>query len=253
MNQKSVRLFYLLGAFFVANALLAEFVGVKIFSLEKTLGIPPFSFSFFGVENLSFNLTAGVLLWPVVFIMTDIINEYFGKKGVRLMSYTAAGLISYAYVMIYFSIAIQPADFWIGTGETKGVPDMDAAFRAIFGQGLWIIIGSLIAFLIGQLVDVIVFHILRRKTGEGKIWLRATGSTLVSQLIDSFVVLFVAFYIGADWNLSLVLAIGVMNYLYKFIVAVALTPLLYIIHGVIDRYLGKEESSKLMEQAAAES
>lgn len=253
MHQKSTRLFYLLGAFFVANALLAEFVGVKIFSLEKSLDITPFSFTFFGVENLSFNLTAGVLLWPVVFIMTDIINEYFGKKGVRLMSYTAAGLIAYAYIMIYFSIAIHPADFWITTGQAKGVPDMNAAFKAIFGQGLWIIIGSLIAFLIGQLVDVIVFHFLRKKTGESKIWLRATGSTLVSQFIDSFVVLFVAFYIGANWDFSLVLAIGVVNYLYKFIVAVALTPFLYIIHGIIDRYLGREESERLMEQAASDS
>ncbi|GMU85252.1 MAG: membrane protein [Ignavibacteriales bacterium] len=253
MNQKSTRLFYLLGAFFVANALLAEFIGVKIFSLEKTLGITPFSFSFFGVDDLAFNLTAGVLLWPVVFIMTDIINEYFGKKGVRLMSYTAAVLISYAYVMVYFSISIHPADFWVGTGEGKGVPDMNSAFSAIFGQGLWIIIGSLIAFLIGQFVDVIVFHFLRRKTGENKIWLRATGSTLVSQFIDSFVVLFVAFYIGADWNLTLVMAIGVVNYLYKFIVAVALTPFLYIIHGIIDRYLGREEAKRLMEQAASDS
>lgn len=253
MNQKSTRLFFLLGAFFVANAILAEFIGVKIFSLEKTLGLPPLNLSLFNVDNLSFNLTAGVVLWPVVFIMTDIINEYFGKKGVRFLSFTAAGLIAYAYIMVLFAINLLPADFWIGVGVSQGVPDMDKAFHAIFGQGLWIIIGSLVAFLIGQLVDVFVFHQLRKRTGESKIWLRATGSTLVSQFIDSFVVLFIAFYIGANWDFTLVLAIGLVNYMYKFTIAVILTPLLYLAHNVINRYLGNAEADRLMSEAAEQS
>jgi len=62
--QKQTRLFIFLGGFFVANALIAEFIGVKIFSLEKSLGFDPFDLSFFGNANLGFNLTAGVLLWP---------------------------------------------------------------------------------------------------------------------------------------------------------------------------------------------
>jgi hypothetical protein len=80
------------------------------------------------------------------------------------------------------------------------------------------------AFLFGQMIDVYVFHYLKMKTGEKSLWLRATGSTLVSQFIDSFVVLFIAFYIGADWSLSLVLAIGVVNYIYKFTVACCSHP-----------------------------
>jgi len=113
--------------------------------------------------------------------------------------------------------------------------------------------GSLVAFLIGQVVDVTVFHFLRAYTGSSKIWLRATGSTLVSQFIDSFVVLFIAFYIGAGWDLKLVLAIGVVNYFYKFFVAVFLTPLLYVLHYFIDFYLGKELSEQLIEEAAQSS
>jgi len=253
MRDKANTLFYILGSFFVANALLAEFIGVKIFSLEKLLGIQPINLSFFGESNLSFNLTAGVLLWPVVFIMTDIINEYFGRTGVRFMSFTAAGLIAYAFLMVYFAMGLSPADFWIERKTAFGTVNMDLAFDAIFGQGLWIIAGSLVAFLIGQLVDVYVFHFLRSFTGSSKIWLRATGSTLVSQFIDSFVVLLIAFYFGAGWDLSLVLAIGLVNYIYKFIVAVFLTPLLYLLHFVIDLYLGKELSYKLTEAAAAES
>ena len=253
MRDRANTLFYLLGSFFIANALLAEFIGVKIFSLEKLLGIEPISLSFFGEGNLSFNLTAGVLLWPVVFIMTDIINEYFGRKGVRFMSFTAAALITYAFIMVYLAMGLQPADFWIQRETSNGIINMDLAFNAIFGQGLWIIAGSLTAFLIGQLVDVYVFHFLRSFTGSSKIWFRATGSTLVSQFIDSFVVLLIAFYFGAGWDLSLVLAIGLVNYIYKFTVAVFLTPLLYLLHFIIDRYLGKEVSEKLIEDAALAS
>lgn len=253
MNNKENKLFYLLGTFFVANAILAEFIGVKIFSLEKTIGISDFNFKFFGIENLSLNLSAGVLLWPVVFIMTDIINEYFGRRGVKFLSFTAAGLIAYAYFMVYFSIELVPSDFWIMRESAGETINMNLAYNAIFGQGLWIIIGSLIAFLIGQLVDVIVFQFIRKHTGRSKIWARATGSTLVSQFIDSFVVLFIAFYIGAGWELNLVLAIGVVNYIYKSLIALFLTPILYILHYVIDKFLGKEVSLKLIEEAAQSS
>ncbi len=248
MKDKSTRLFYILGSFFIANALLAEFIGVKIFSLEKVFGLSPAEIKLFGFE-LSFNLTAGVLLWPVVFIMTDIINEYFGRRGVKFISFTAAGLILYAFLMVYFSMGLTPADFWIQRESNGVVVNMDHAFNAVFGQGLWIIVGSITAFLIGQLVDVTVFHFFKSKTGNSKIWLRATGSTLVSQFIDSFVVLFIAFYIGAGWELKLVLAIGVVNYMYKFFIAVVLTPVLYVIHYIIDIYLGKERAEELMLEA----
>lgn len=253
MKDKKNLLFLFLGMFFVSNAVLAEFIGVKIFSLEKTLGISPVSLSFFGQENLSFNLTAGVLLWPVVFIFTDIINEYFGRRGVKLLSFISAGLIGYAYVMVYFSMGLVPADFWIIRDTSAGQVNMDSAFNVIFGQGLWIIIGSLVAFLIGQLIDVTVFQWVRKYTGNKWIWARATGSTLVSQFIDSFVVLFIAFYFGANWSIELVLAIGIVNYIYKLSVAVFLTPILYLLHTIIDRYLGKELADKMIEEAAAES
>lgn len=249
MKDKSTKLFYILGSFFVANAILAEFIGVKIFSLENTINVEPIKLTLLGISDLSFNLTAGVLLWPVVFIMTDIINEYFGRRGVRFLSFTAAGLIVYAFIIVYVAMNLTPSDFWIERQTDSGVINMDQAFNSIFGQGLWIIIGSLTAFLIGQLVDVTVFHYVKSFTGSSKIWLRATGSTLVSQLIDSFVVLFIAFYLGAGWDLSLVIAIGIVNYIYKFIIAVVLTPILYLIHYFIDRYLGKELSEKLMKEA----
>ena len=253
MYKKENLLFLLLGGFFLTNALLAEFIGVKIFSLEQTLGWEPASISILGIENLAFNMTAGVLLWPIVFIMTDIINEYYGRKGVQILSYMTVGLIIYAYFMVLLAIKTIPAEFWLDINSDIS-PSIDVAFSRIFGQGLWIIAGSLIAFLIGQMVDVSVFQYLRKFTGPQKIWFRATGSTLVSQFIDSFVVLFVAFYIGPEgplkWSINQVVAVALVNYIYKFSMAVILTPMLYILHGIIDSYLGKERAQVLMEQAS---
>lgn len=254
IKNKPTRLFIILAGFFVTNAIIAELLGAKLFSLEKTLGFSPLNLQFFG-EAFSFNLTAGVLLWPVIFVMTDIINEYYGPRGVRFLSFLTCGLILFAFLIISGAIGLTPADFW-AKDYFKGVPDSDAAFRGIFGQSQAIIVASLLAFLIGQLLDVLVFHKIKQLTGEKWIWLRATGSTLISQLIDSFVVLFVAFYIaprisgnGQPWTFTLVMAICLGNYLYKFLVAVLLTPVIYGVHHLIEKYLG-EATSRTMKDAA---
>jgi uncharacterized integral membrane protein (TIGR00697 family) len=250
-TSKASRLYLLLGAFFVTNALLAEFIGIKVFSLERTLGREPVGWRLFADAELSFNLTAGVLLWPVVFVMTDVVNEYFGMRGVRRLSFLAAGLIVYAFAAVFGAMRLAPAEFWVVRETASGPLDMELAFETIFGQGLWIVAGSLTAFLIGQLVDVATFHALKLRTGERWIWLRATGSTVVSQFVDSFVVLLIAFWIGARWDLSLVLSIAVMNYVYKFVMAVLLTPVIYLAHGIIERWLGPELAGELRRRAAA--
>lgn len=249
LKDKPTKLFVIFTAFFVANALIAECIGGKIFSLEKLFGLVPSSFTLFGQKALSFNLTCGVLLWPLEFVMTDIVNEFYGPKAVRRISYTAVALITYAFVMFYFAMGVPPADFWYGSGVKDGIPDMNKAFNGIFGQGMWIILGSLVAFLVSQIVDVTVFHKIKKYTGEKKMWLRATGSTLISQLVDSFIVLFIAFKIGKGWSWQLVLAICLVNYTYKFTMAVILTPLIYFVEKWIEKYLGHETTYK-MKQAA---
>jgi len=250
IQNKSTRLFIILGGFFIANALIAETIGVKIFSLEATFHLPPANLFIFGFP-FSFNLTAGVLLWPVVFIMTDVINEYYGKRGVQFLSNITVGLLAYAFLIYYLAIHLTPADWWIKSKESFGVNDMQAGYQQILGQSAAIIFGSLTAFLIGQIVDVGIFHQIKRMTGEKYIWLRSTGSTIVSQFIDSFVVLFIAFYFvpkyltGQPWPFKMVLAIGIGNYIYKFIVAVVLTPVIYFFHHYIDKYLGEETAAKM--------
>lgn len=248
MENKQQRLFLVLGSLFLTNAIIAEVIGAKIFSLEATFGIPAANIPI-GGETFNFNLTAGVMLWPVVFILTDIINEYFGKKGVRTLSYIAAAMLVYGFIMIYGAMQLTGADFWLKSKQQAGLSDMNIAFNTVLGQGLFIIAGSLVAFLIGQMVDAFVFSYVRRKTGQNMIWLRATGSTLVSQFIDSYVVLVIAFYWGADWSLGTVLKIGTVNYIYKLGVALLLTPLLYQVHRWIDRYLGPDLSKKMMDSA----
>ena len=238
-------------AFFVVNAVLAEFIGVKIFALEDTLGVNPFEWNLFG-QSGSLNFTAGTLLWPIVFIMTDTVNEYYGQRGVRFISWLAVGLILYGFVFAFAAIHLAPAGWWIGAAQSQGVPDQQAAFAAIFGQGLWTIGGSVIAFLLGQLIDVSVFHKIRRSTGPRLVWLRATGSTAISQLVDSFVVLYIAFVIGPQhWSLSLFFAVGTLNYAYKMLAALALIPLLYLARGLIHRYLGHAQAERMMQAAAS--
>lgn len=254
IDYKPSRLFIILAGFFVANALVAELIGVKIFALEDTLGIEPWNFNLFG-EVGALQFSAGVLLWPIVFVMTDLLNEYYGQRGVKMLSFLAAGLISYAFVMIYFAIQLVPADWWVTQSVDRNIADSQAAFAVTFGQGLFIIVGSLMAFLLAQLTDVFVFRRIRRSTGEKWLWLRATGSTVVSQFVDSFVVLYVAFKLGPElfggvtdpWPWSRILAVATVQYLFKFIMAVGLTPVIYWMHALIDRYLGHELAMKMKE------
>ncbi|MBX0288837.1 queuosine precursor transporter [Hymenobacter sp. HSC-4F20] len=241
-THKKQQLYLVLSGIFIVNALLAEIIGVKIFSVDALLGLPG-------------NLTAGVIIWPVVFITTDIINEYFGRAGVLRISFLTVGLILYAFLVILATTKLPPAQFWldVNSKDAAGRPfNIEFAYQSIFRQGLGIIIGSITAFIIGQLLDASVFQWLRRVAGGRYVWLRATGSTLISQLVDSFVVLFVAFYVFGNWTFDQVLSVANTNYWYKFAAAILLTPLLYLAHYLIDRYLGKDETVELQQEAAAD-
>jgi len=238
--HKKQQLYLVLSSIFLVNALLAEVIGVKIFSVAKLTGFLPG------------NLTAGVLIWPVVFVTTDIINEYFGKEGVLRVSYLTMGLILFAFGVIYLTTKLPPADFWldVNKNDNLGRPfNIDFAYQSIFRQGLGIITGSIVAFAVGQVLDATIFAAIRQATGGRYIWLRATGSTLISQLVDSFVVLYVAFYLFGNWSIQQVLSVANTNYWYKFAAAILLTPLLYLAHYLIDNYLGKEETAELQEEA----
>jgi uncharacterized integral membrane protein (TIGR00697 family) len=215
-----------LAGFFVTNAILGELMGGKLF----TLG--------------TFTLSIGVIPWPVVFIATDLINEYFGREGVKRLTLMTIGLIVYAFVVLFLAMQVPAASF---------SPVSDANFSAVFGQSLWIIVGSVIAFGISQLIDVGVFWLVRHRTGRRFLWLRATGSTIVSQLIDSIVIIGVAFWLPGKVKTSEFLTVAASNYSFKLLVALGITPLLYAGHKAIDGFLGTEEAHQLIEQSAKAS
>lgn len=249
--SRSTRLFFALAGFLVTDALLAEFLGVKIFSLEQTLGAEPVQWSLFGASG-TLTFTAGVVFWPVVFVLTDLINEYFGRRGVRLVSWLAVAFISWAFLAAWIAIRLAPASFWVEANAAQGVPDIQRAYALIFGQGMWVIVGSITAFLVGQLIDVTVFHRIRRVTGTRWMWLRATGSTAVSQLFDSFIVLYIAFGLGPQkWPMTQFVAVALVNYAYKMLAALVMIPLLYLVHAGVRRYLGRAEVERLRREAAA--
>jgi queuosine precursor transporter len=250
LRDKATRLFLILAVFFVANALLAEMVGVKLFQLETFLGLAKADLTLLGQEHLSFVLSVGVLPWPIVFIMTDVINDYYGVRGVRFLTLLTAGLLAFGFLVMYAAIHMPPDEgWWLGSGAGQGVPDMQAAFSSIFGQGMNIIIGSLTAFVLGQLMDAFVFRRIKRLTGDRRIWLRATGSTVISQLIDSVVVTYVAFWVFKDMPFAQCTAMVLTAYSYKFLVAILATPLVYLAHAGVERYLGTERA-KAMRTAA---
>lgn len=225
MNPQARRdlVFLVLAGVFVTNAILGELMGGKLFTVGP------------------FTMSIGVLPWPVVFLTTDLINEYFGRNGVKRLTLMTVALIIYAFVVLYAAIAVPAASF---------SPVNDEAFKTVFGASLWIIVGSVLAFLASQLIDVMVFWFFRNKTGGRMLWLRATGSTAISQLVDSFVIIGVAFWLPGLVKTEEFLTVAASNYSYKFLIAVGLTPLVYLAHRMINGFLGSYEANRLIDTAA---
>lgn len=227
LNKPTLLLIVLI-AVFITCAITAELISSKLFQIN--LGS-------FG----TYVSIVGIFPWPVVFLTTDIINEFYGRKILRMVSVITSVMIALCFVIVY--ISMRPAAFVV-----PGVAN-DDQFNAVFGQSMWIIAGSITAFFIGQLVDSFVFWFVKKRTGGKMIWLRTTGSTVISQLIDTFVVLFIGFVVPGIFTLSQFWSTGCTNYILKLMIAVALTPLIYLFHWLVEKYLG-DEKAHLLEHAA---
>ncbi len=224
-NRKDF-LFLILAGFFITNAITAELISSKLIRIGPFVNI------------------VGVIPWPIVFLATDIINEYYGRKAVQRLSLLTSCLILYSLIVVLTAVNL-PA--------IEGSPATDEQYRKVLGQSVWVMIGSIAAFLVSQLVDVFIFWLIRERTGNKMIWLRTTGSTLVSQLVDSFVVLGIGFWIPQGWSFQQYVSIGWDNYLLKLLIAIALTPVIYLLHRFFDRYLGQAASHQLVKNSAEES
>ena len=209
-------MFVVLAGVFVTHALLGELMGGKLFELGGWV------------------MSIGVIPWPFVFVATDLVNEYYGPKAVRWLTFLSVGLILYSFFIVFLCIQVPAADISVVS---------DAAFAEVFGQSMWIIFGSVTAFAISQLLDAKVFVLLREKTGERLLWVRAVGSTVVSQLIDTFVINYLAFWLPTlldesrkPFSAADALELSVTNYGYKFLIALGTLPLIYLGHNRLDRY-----------------
>lgn len=216
--------FIILSGFFITNAVVAELIGGKLILLgpwtadlgRNSLHIGPFTMSI------------GIIPWPVVFIITDLINEHFGKKGVRRLTFITTALIIYSFIILYVGMNIPAVSF---------SPVNDEQFSAVFGQSMWIIVGSVSAFVISQLTDVLLFWFFKNLTKGKMIWLRATGSTVISQLIDTFIVAAIAFWLPGKISLTEYLNMASTGYTAKLLIAIIMTPLIYLGHAIIKAYL----------------
>lgn len=212
-QTKKDTVYVILAGIFITNAVVAELIGGKLIYIGPYL------------------MSIGILPWPIVFITTDLINEYFGQKGVKKLSLITACLIAYCFVLLYFALKIPAVK---GEGLVT-----DIQFNGVFGQSMWIIVGSITAFLVSQLIDVTIFHFVKNKTGGKMIWLRSTGSTVISQLFDSFIVLGIAFWLTGKISTDDYIASAFTGYFVKLIIAILLTPLIYLGHYVIKKYLSE--------------
>ena len=226
-SSKRNMVYIIMAGIFITNAVVAELIGSKLIQIGP------------------FIMSIGIIPWPIVFITTDLINEYYGRTGVRKLSLITASLISYTFIILFFAITIPAA---------KGISQVtDDQFRAVFGQSMWIIVGSIVAFLFSQFVDVSIFWLLRDKTGGKMIWLRSTGSTVVSQIVDTFIVGAIGFWLPGKVDTATFLNMSITGYTFKLLIAIVLTPLIYVGHNMIERYLGNEESEHTIKKAAEES
>jgi len=219
-------LFIILAGLFITNAVTAELISNKLIAV-------PISFWLFGHKIGPLVTVVGILPWPVVFLLTDLLNEFYGAKTVRRLSWVTSGLILYCFILVGVSLQIPAMEIPNSTlADNK-------SYNLVFGQAQMVIVGSIAAFLLSQLLDASLFKWIKSKTGSRFIWLRSTGSTVISQLIDSYVVLFIGFVVPGAMSFSDYLTIAPTNYLLKLLIGIALTPLIYAGHYSVKKILAK--------------
>jgi len=228
------KLFVVCSAIFITALVVAEATASKFFVAFDL----PSAVTILGYEFPSVIMTAGVIAFPITFIVTDVMNEYFGPRGIAFVTIVGMAMIVFEFLIIRVAMATPTADI---------SPVPADAFNTVFGQSGRVIFGSLVAYLIGQFADITLFHWLRRLTEGRHLWLRATGSTFGSQFLDTFVVLSVAFF--GQLAFAQIVAITLFNYVYKFIIAIAITPLIYAAHKAMDAYLGHTVATSMIAEA----
>jgi uncharacterized integral membrane protein (TIGR00697 family) len=221
------RLYVYLCAVFLTALLIGDTIGSKLFVVAIPLG----------VTTLHATLSVGVIWFPITFLLTDVINEFYGSRGARFVTFVGFFMAIAAFLMILVARKIPTASF---------SPVKQDAFDNVLGNANIIFFASMVAYVVGQLIDIGIFQFAKRLTQSRHIWLRSTGSTLVSQLIDTIVVTTIAFsskLTPAELRTTLI-----SQYSVKVLAAIGLTPVIYAMHGALHRRLHIEEEPAVRER-----
>lgn len=198
------RIYLILGALFIASLVVSNLIFQKFFYWD-----------FFGIYT--FEISVGILPYPITFLITDIISEVYGKKKANQVV-TAGIFASFFSLLIIYTSAAVPATDWS--------PIDDALFDKVFGATAIAVLASMLAYLFAQYIDIQIFHFWKRLTKGKHLWIRNNFSTFFSQFIDTFTVLFLLCSFGKiDWALFGGLLLS--GFLFKVLVAACDTPLLY--------------------------
>lgn len=248
-NRREVLLLALC-ALFVGFFVTAEILGAKLWRFTL-FGLRPADVGLSDDPTGEFVATAGILAFPLTFVLTDVVNEYFGRRIVRIFTWLAIGVNVILQPVIWGATRVPTIVFT----ESPTAAEAHRAYEIAFGQTYAIVAASLLAFAVAQLVDATTFTWLRKKTGGRMLWLRSQGSTVVSQLIDTGIVIFVAFVVipallgNEHMSVGTAATIALTNYVYKFVIAVAITPVLYLVHGAVKGWLGPDVAAALTHEA----
>jgi queuosine precursor transporter len=217
--DKRHKLFLVLTGVFITCFIVGDLIGGKLIGRE--------------VAGWGFYTTVGMLPFPVTFLLTDLLNEFYGKRAARFVTLLGFCMGVLSFVIVFAAAQIPFAAF---TRQASFDGVTESSFNSVFLGSLRMIVASLTAYLVAQFVDIGVFHALKRYTSGRLLWLRATGSTVVSQLIDTVVITVVAWSGGsvADKIKNII----VTNYGLKLVIAIALTPMIYLCHSLVERKLG---------------
>jgi queuosine precursor transporter len=202
----SQKLFVYLCAVFVACLLLGDIVGGKI--VRTPLG----------------PISVGIIPFPVTFLLTDVVNDFYGRRGASFLTMLGFFMAVLAWVLLQVT-TLMPVD-----GSTYFT---QVEFAKVFGGSAQLFVASMIAYLIGQFLDIHVFHFWKALTESRHLWLRSTGSTIFSQAVDTITINIIFGRVTAGWGWDFIGAKITREYVIKFVVAVALTPAIYGVHGAI--------------------
>jgi uncharacterized integral membrane protein (TIGR00697 family) len=212
----SQKLFVYMCAIFVACLLLGDVIGGKI--IRTPLG----------------PISVGIIPFPVTFLLTDVVNDFYGRRGARFLTMLGfyMALLAWALLQVTTLMPVDGSTYFTQTEYAK-----------VFGGSAQLFVASMVAYLIGQFLDIQVFQFWKAITQSRHLWLRSTGSTIFSQAIDTVTINLIFGRVTAGWGWGFIGAKIGREYVIKFVVAVLLTPVIYAVHGAVVRGLGIEPAA----------